>query len=53
MPTKDELYEIYKRLGGNKSLEELKNSEWTMLSAIYYLEKAKENCDNERKPKVR
>lgn len=43
MPTKKELYEIYIRKGGNKPLEELKQSEWTMLSAIYYLEKAKEN----------
>jgi hypothetical protein len=43
MPTKKELYEIYKRQGGNKPLEELKHSEWTMLSVIYYIEKAKEN----------
>lgn len=41
MPTKEELYEIYKRIGGNKPPEELK--EWAMLSVIYYLEKAKEN----------
>jgi hypothetical protein len=47
MPTKKELYEIYKRQGGNKPLEELEQSEWTMLSVIYYLEKAKENTDNE------
>ena len=42
MPTKDELYEIYKRQGGNKPLEELKQTEWTILSVIYYLERAKE-----------
>jgi hypothetical protein len=46
MPTKDELYEIYKRQGGKKPLEELKQSEWNMLSVIYYLEKAKENEPN-------
>jgi hypothetical protein len=46
MPTKKELYEIYKRQGGNKPLEELKNSEWTMLLVIYYLEKAKEDEPN-------
>lgn len=46
MPTKKELYEIYKRQGGNKTLEELKNSEWTMLLVIYYLEKAKEDEPN-------
>ncbi len=43
MTTKKELYEIYKRQGGNKPLEELKNSEWTMLLIICYLEKAKGN----------
>lgn len=47
MPTKEELYEIYKRQGGNKPLEEIKNSEWTMLSVIYYLEKVK---DKENEP---
>ena len=47
MPTKDKLYEIYKRQGGNKPLEELKNSELTMLSVIYYVERAKENCEND------
>ena len=44
MPTKEELYEIYIRIGGNKPLEELKQPEWTMLLAIYYLERAKENA---------
>ena len=48
MPTKKELYEIYKRQGGNKPLEELKDSEWTMLWLIYCVEKAKENCENEQ-----
>lgn len=42
MPTKEELYEIYKRQGGNKPLEELKMTQWTMLSVIYYFEKLKE-----------
>jgi endo-beta-N-acetylglucosaminidase D len=43
MQTKKELYEIYKRQGGKKLLEELKNPDWTMLSLICYVEKSKDN----------
>jgi hypothetical protein len=46
MPTKDELYEIYRcELEGNKPIEELKLSTWIMLKAMWYLRNIKENTD--------
>ena len=42
-PTKNELYEIYKRQGGDKPINELTQSQLTMLSVIYYKEKIMEN----------
>ena len=48
MPTKDELYEIYRcELEGNKPIEELKPSTWIMLKAMWYLRNIKENTDND------
>ena len=42
-PTKNELYGIYKRQGGDKPINELTQSQLTMLSVIYYKEKIMEN----------
>ena len=48
MPTKDELYEIYRyELEGNKTIEELKPSTWIMLKAMWHLRNIKENTENE------
>ena len=49
-PTKNELYEIYKRQGGDKPINELTQSQLTMLSVIYYKEKimGNENVENKR-----
>ena len=50
MPTKDELYEIYRyELEGNKPIEELKPSTWIMLKAMWHLINIKENTENERR----
>ncbi len=49
---KEELHEIYKKIGGLKSIEELKNSEFNMLSGIYYIDKAKKGKSNEQKTKM-
>lgn len=49
MPTKDELYEIYRcELEGNKPIEELKLSTWIMLKAMWCLRNIKENTENEQ-----
>lgn len=48
-PTKNELYEIYKRQGGDKPINELTQSQLTMLSVIYYKEKIMENENVENK----
>lgn len=47
MPTKEELYEIYRELEGTKTIEELKPSTWNMLKAMWYLKNIKENTDND------
>lgn len=50
MPTKEELYEIYRgALEGTKPMEELKPSTWNMLKAMWYIQNIKEICENERK----
>lgn len=41
-PTKNELYETYKRHGGDKPINELTLSQLAMLSAVYYKERLME-----------
>lgn len=42
-PAKNELYEIYKRQGGDKPINELTEPQLIMLSVLYYKEKIMEN----------
>lgn len=50
MPTKDELYEIYRReLEGTKPIEELNPSTWNMLKGMWYIRNIKENGNAENK----
>ena len=48
MPTKEELYEIYRgELEGTKPIEELNQSTWTLLAGLWYVRNIKENTDND------